>query len=256
MGASDTLTALYVMMLFMIGAIVMRAAGCVINDMWDRRIDRKIARTATRPLASGKISMARAFCLLAVLGLIGLSVLLQLPMMAWVMGLASLPLIVIYPLCKRVTYWPQIMLGLTFSWGALLGYVATAQSWPSAPILLLYVGSVLWVVGYDTIYAIQDMADDAKVGVKSSALALAGRIGRVVRLIFMASIILIGAGLYGFYGAVSYWLGGLAAMAVHLLWQSAQIDEASPKTALKLFKSNRDAGLLLTAGLLAQSLLA
>ena len=155
--ASTITDAVTMMVLFLFGAIVMRAAGCVINDLLDRDIDKHIARTATRPIASGEISMLKAFTLLGVLGAIGLAILIQLPIKAWIMGLMSLPFIACYPLFKRFTYWPQAMLGVTFSWGVLLGHVAITDSWPDLQVIILYLGSIFWVIGYDTIYAIQDM---------------------------------------------------------------------------------------------------
>ena len=250
LGASGLSAALWLMLLFLIGAVVMRAAGCVINDMWDTDIDKKIARTAARPLASGEISRRNAFLTLVILGLIGLGVLLQLPHQAWIMGIASLPLIAIYPLFKRFTYWPQFMLGLTFSWGALLGYVAGAQTWPDMAIMMLYAGTVLWVVGYDTIYAIQDMTDDAITGVKSSALALQGRIAFAVKWLYAGALLLVTLALFQHFGYWGIWSFGIVAMGLHLYRQTSLIDEQDPKMALMLFQSNRDAGLFLTIALL------
>ena len=232
----------------------MRAAGCVINDLIDRDIDKHVARTAARPIASGEISLFNAFCLLFILGLIGLTVLLQLPFKAWIMGILSLPFIAAYPLFKRFTYWPQAMLGLTFSWGVPLGYVAITDSWPDFTIFIIYLGSVFWVIGYDTIYAIQDMKDDEISGVKSSALAMKSRIAKGVTLFYLLAIIMLGTG-FTLYLGISYWLMGLALMGFHLIWQIGKIDEDNPQIALQLFKSNRDAGLLLSAALLLGLLL-
>ena len=220
------------MALFLIGAVTMRAAGCVINDLWDRDIDKKIARTATRPLASGNITLTRAGLLLFCLGMIGLAILLQLPMKAWLMGCASLPLIASYPLFKRFTYWPQAMLGLTFSWGIFLGYVAATDSWPNS--------------------AMKDMADDAKTGVKSSALALAGRISFAVKRLYAFALILLTAGFYLHFMHFGIWTIGICLMGLHLYRQTSLIEEDNPYRALQLFRSNRDAGLFLTAGLLMQ----
>ncbi len=251
-AADEPLTALWLMLLFLIGAVAMRAAGCVINDLWDTDIDQKIARTATRPLASGEISKLQAFIILIILGLIGLGILVQLPFKAWLMGIASLPLIATYPLFKRFTYWPQIMLGLTFSWGVLLGFVAASDTWPHAGILTLYVGTVFWVVGYDTIYAIQDMKDDALTGVKSSALALKGRIAFAIKRIYAFGLMIITTALYITFGTWGIWTIGIILMGLHLYRQTSLIDEDNPQMALMLFKSNRDAGLFLSAGLLAE----
>ena len=242
------------MALFMVGAITMRAAGCVINDLIDKDIDKHVARTATRPIASGEISLFNAFCLLFMLGLIGLSILLQLPVKAWIMGILSLPFIASYPLFKRFTYWPQAMLGLTFSWGVLLGHVAITDSWPEFTIFIIYLGSVFWVIGYDTIYAIQDMKDDEISGVKSSALAMKSKIAKGVSIFYGLAIIILALG-FTLYLGISYWLIGLALMAFHLCCQISKIDEGNPQIALRLFKSNRDAGLLLSAALLLELLL-
>ena len=142
------------------------------NDLWDRRLDRQVERTAARPLSAGTISVMQALVFLALLCLVGLAELLQLPVTAVMAGIAALPLVVLYPLAKRVTWWPQAVLGLTFSWGVPLGWTAASAAIPPAELLFVYAGSVAWVFGYDTIYAVQDMADDRKVGVKSSALGL------------------------------------------------------------------------------------
>ena len=251
-SAKTTAQALWLMMLFTIGAIVMRAAGCIINDLWDRDIDKKVARTALRPLASGAISVWQAVLALLALGLIGLFILVQLPLIAWIVGIASLPFVACYPLMKRITFWPQIMLGLTFSWGILLGYSAATNQWPSPAMILIYAGTVLWVVGYDTIYAIQDMADDAITGVKSSALALKGRIAFAIKRIYAFSLIILTMGFYLHFGDWGIWLTGIILMGLHLYRQTSLIDENAPKMALMLFQSNRDAGLFLSAALLAE----
>ena len=251
-GAQSLSAALWLMGLFLIGAVVMRAAGCVINDLWDRDIDKKVARTALRPLASGAISPLKAFITLFCLGLIGLIILFQLPIKAWLMGVASLPLIAAYPLFKRFTYWPQIMLGLCFSWGALLGFVAASDTWPTSAIIFLYAGTVLWVIGFDTIYAIQDMKDDAITGVKSSALALKGRIAFAIKRIYAFALIVITVGLFLHFDAWGIWTTGIVLMGLHLYRQTSLIDEDDPQMALMLFKSNRDAGLFLSAALLAE----
>ena len=172
LAAADPAAMVRLMALFLIGAVTMRAAGCVVNDLWDRRLDRQVERTAARPLAAGTVSVMQALVFLALLCLVGLAILLQLPVMAVIAGIAALPLVVLYPLAKRVTWWPQAVLGLTFSWGVPLGWAAASAAIPPAELLFVYAGSVAWVFGYDSIYAVQDMTDDHKVGVKSSALGL------------------------------------------------------------------------------------
>ena len=244
---------LQLMALFLIGAVTMRAAGCVVNDLWDRRLDQKVERTAARPLAAGIISIPAALLFLVLLGLIGLAVLVQLPTVAIITGMAALPLVVLYPLAKRVTWWPQAVLGLTFSWGVPLGWSAATAALPPAAVGLIYAGTVCWVFGYDTIYAVQDMKDDRIVGVKSSALGLGRYLRHGVTMAYLLAVLLIGAGGWLMMD-VGVWMAGLATMAFHLVWQTRRLDANDPAGALTLFKSNRDAGLLLTAGMVAQTL--
>jgi len=231
-------------LLFAIGALVMRGAGCVINDFWDRDIDAKVARTADRPLASGRIGLPAAFAFLAALLLIGLAVLLQLDRAAIVTGFAVMGVVVIYPLAKRVTFWPQLVLGVAFNWGALVGWAAIRGT-IEAPAILLYAAGILWTLGYDTIYAHQDKADDAKIGVKSTALLL-GRATRRWLVVFYAgaTALLIAAGIAA--GAAWPFYAALAAAALHFLWQAKTLDLDDPKDCLAKFKSNRDAGLAIT----------
>ena len=244
-------------MLFLVGAITTRAAGCIINDMWDRRLDQRVGRTSARPLAAGTISMLQASLFLISLGLIGLFILFQLPLLAIYVGLAAAPLVVLYPLAKRVTWFPQFVLGLTFSWGVFLGWVAVTGTLPNQSLMLIYAGCAAWVFGYDTIYAIQDMQDDRIVGVKSSALALAHNIKAGVGSAYFLAIGLIAAGLLGFdhQPIAAAWFG-LAGMAVHLGHQIWRLKVDDAVLALALFKSNRNAGLLLVAGLVLDRLLA
>jgi 4-hydroxybenzoate polyprenyltransferase len=258
LGAPSLGIMLWIMILFLIGAIVTRAAGCIINDMWDRRLDQLIVRTSARPLAAGTISMTKAALFLLALGLVGLFVLIQLPQLAIYVGLAVTPLVVIYPLAKRVTWFPQFVLGLTFSWGVLLGWVAVAESLPPFSITFIYLGSVFWVFGYDTIYAIQDMEDDRTVGIKSSALAFGSRIRLGTGVAYLIAIGLIATGLLlfehdGFTPVMLGWIG-LASMAINLGMQIYRIRIDSAKLALDLFKSNRNAGLFLVAGLMLDRL--
>lgn len=236
------------MLLFLIGAVVMRAAGCVINDLWDRELDKSVERTRNRPLASGQVTMWGALIFLASLGVIGAVVLFLLPMTAIVTGLFSLPLIVVYPLAKRVMGLPQLVLSLTFSWGALLGWAAVGV-WPGWEAGLLYLAAALWVFGYDTIYAVQDMADDEKLGIGSSALTLGGMVKPVVAFTFGMMILVLlalGGGINAGWG----WMAGVVAAAFHCRWQIARLDPHNPLLAGRLFRSNRDLGLILTGAAL------
>ena len=257
-GAQSLGTMLWVMTLFFFGAIVTRAAGCIINDMWDRRLDKQIARTSARPLAAGTISMKQASLFLLSLGIIGLFILIQLPRLAIYVGLAATPLVVLYPLAKRVTWFPQFALGLTFSWGVILGWAAVSESFPPSSIICIYVGSVFWVFGYDTIYAIQDMEDDRTAGIKSSALAFDSMIRIGTGGAFLMAMVSIAVGLLtfehdGLPPAVFGWIG-LAGMAIHLGMQVHKVRIDNSELALNLFKSNRNAGLMLVAGLLLDRL--
>ena len=227
----------------LLGAIAMRGAGCVYNDIVDADLDRKVARTAARPVASGSIGKRAAWIWLFILCLIGLIVLLQLRWEAQVVALASLALVAAYPFMKRITWWPQAWLGLVFSWGALVGWTAL-RSDQLAVLTALYAGSICWVIGYDTIYALQDREDDALVGIRSSALALGVRVQ---------------VGVAGFYGmAVMFWglavwllradwlaLLALLPVALHLVWQVLTLDVNDPDNPLSRFRSNRFAGLLM-----------
>ena len=252
LGAPSSIVMLWLMALFFIGAIVTRAAGCIINDMWDKRLDELISRTSARPLAAGTVSLTQAGLFLLFLCLISLFVLLQLPRLAIYVGLAATPLVVLYPLAKRVTWFPQFVLGLTFSWGVLLGWAAVTESLPPPSIIFIYAGSVFWVFGYDTIYAIQDMKDDRTVGIKSSALAFDNTIKLGTGTAYVVAICLIATGLFmlkhdGFPPVILGWLG-LVGMAIHLGLQIRKICIDNPELALNLFKSNRNAGLFLFAG--------
>ena len=245
----------YLMALFLAGAVAMRAAGCVVNDLWDRRLDSQVERTAGRPLAAGTIGSFEALLFLGLLCAIGLTVLVQLPFFAILTGIAALPLVILYPLAKRVTWWPQAVLGLTFSWGVPLGWAAASGSPPPAALALVYAGSVAWVFGYDTIYAIQDMADDREVGVKSSALGLGRHLRAGVATAYALAVAGLGLGFWLLLGT-GIWVAALFAMALHLAWQSYRLDAGDPAMALRLFKSNRDAGLILTAGLVINQIAA
>jgi 4-hydroxybenzoate polyprenyltransferase len=237
--------------LFFIGAFAMRGAGCTWNDIVDRDLDASVERTRSRPIPSGQVSRAQAAVFLVLQALIGFAVLISFNGFTIGLGIASLAIVAIYPFMKRITYWPQIVLGLAFSWGALMGWAA-AFGRLDLPALLLYAGSISWVIGYDTIYAHQDREDDALIGIKSTALLFGARTKPMLALFYGLAVVLIGAA--GFIaGAGFIFVCGLLAFAAHLCWQIARLDTADPDNCLKVFKSDRDAGLILFAGLLLDS---
>lgn len=227
----------------LLGSVAMRGAGCVYNDIIDRDLDAQVARTRGRPLASGAISLKAAWAWLLALCLIGLVVLVQLNLVAIGIALGSLALVAAYPFMKRITWWPQAWLGLVFSWGALVGWTAVTGG-IGLPALLLYAGSVAWVIGYDTLYALQDREDDALIGVRSSALRLGRHVRGGVALFYALAMAL---------WAAAFWsarpdlvaLLALLPVAFHLLWQIATLDPADGEDGLRKFRSNRVAGLLL-----------
>jgi 4-hydroxybenzoate polyprenyltransferase len=237
--------------LFFIGAFAMRGAGCTWNDLVDRDLDAKVERTRSRPIPSGQITVTQATIFLVVQALVGLAVLLQFNRYTVLCGFASLLVVAIYPFMKRITYWPQIVLGLAFSWGALMGWPATfgRLDWPA---LILYAGSICWVIAYDTIYAHQDREDDLMIGIKSTALLFRDRTRPMLALFYAAAVVLIG--IAGVMAGGGLWFTlGLAAFATHLAWQVAVIDIDDPAHCLKLFKSNRDAGLVLFGAMLLEA---
>ena len=236
------------LLFFFIGAFVMRGAGCTWNDIVDRRIDAQVARTRSRPIPSGQVSLPRAVVFLVLQALVGLMVLLQFNPFAIATGIASLAIVAVYPLFKRITYWPQVVLGLAFSWGALMGWAA-AFGRLDAPALLLYAGSIAWVIGYDTIYAHQDREDDALLGLKSTALLFGARSRPVLAIFYGAAVVLIGLAGWSAGGGLLFALG-LSCFALHLGWQIWRLDIDDAGRCLALFKSNRDAGLILFTGLL------
>jgi len=239
--------------LFFVGAFAMRGAGCTWNDIVDRDLDAAVERTRSRPIPSGQVSVAKAALFLLLLALIGLSVLLTFNGFTVALGILSLVVVAVYPFMKRFTYWPQVVLGLAFSWGALMGWAAAFGSL-AAPALLLYAGSIAWVIGYDTIYAHQDREDDALIGIKSTALLFGERTKPMLALFYGIAVILLGAA--GFSaGAGGVFALGLLAFAVHLSWQIARLDIGSADNCLAVFKSDRDAGLILFAGLLLDAAL-
>jgi 4-hydroxybenzoate polyprenyltransferase len=271
-GATPDLRTLWLVVGFAIGACLMRAAGCAFNDIVDRDIDRKVARTAARPVASGRISRKQALIYAGACSLISFLILLTLGRTAIGLGILSLLLVAIYPFMKRVTWWPQAWLGLTFNWGALMGFAAAipaaafvtlqhtfaadASGAPSMtrtlvldldlwlPAFLLYLGGLFWTLGYDTIYALQDIEDDAMVGVKSSARRLGANVRLGVGVFYLIAIAFAaGAGIAAGLGVLFY--VGLTLYALHLSWQTRRVRKDDGALALRLFKSNREAGLIL-----------
>jgi 4-hydroxybenzoate polyprenyltransferase len=234
--------------LFFVGAFAMRGAGCTWNDIVDSDLDGSVERTRSRPIPSGQVGVRSAFAFLLLQALVGLGVLISFNRFTIALGIASLAIVAIYPFMKRITYWPQIVLGLAFSWGALMGWAA-AFGRLGAPPLLLYAGSIAWVMGYDTIYAHQDREDDALIGVKSTALLFGERTKLMLSLFYALAVLLIAAAGYT-ADAGPVFVIGLLAFAGHLAWQVARLDINDPDRCLALFRSDRDAGLILFAGLL------
>jgi 4-hydroxybenzoate polyprenyltransferase len=242
--------------LFLAGSIIMRSAGCIINDIFDRKIDAKVDRTKDRPLASGALSPWEALFILVILMLAGLMILMMLPRLAIMIGLISVPLIIIYPLMKRITYWPQLLLGMTFgSIGVLIAY-ATVRNTIDLPALMLYLGCVFWTLGYDCIYAFMDIKDDRKVGVKSIALFLEKRRYDIwlmsFYLIFLCcmSYGMSLAGIHPFF--VIY--GNFSALAI-LTWQISTLDVTNPENCMLRFKVNGYVGLSLGLSLVIDKVL-
>jgi 4-hydroxybenzoate polyprenyltransferase len=233
--------------LFFVGAFAMRGAGCTWNDIVDRDLDASVERTRSRPIPSGQVSVAQAAAFLVVQSLIGFAVLISFNTFTVALGIASLAVVAIYPFMKRITYWPQIGLGLAFSWGALMGWAASFGAL-GAPALLLYAGSIAWVIGYDTIYAHQDRDDDALIGIKSTALLFGEHTRPMLALFYAIAVCFIAAAGHA-AGASALVALGIVAFAAHLVWQIARLDIADPDRCLALFRSNRDAGLILFAGL-------
>ena len=237
---------------FGLGALAMRSAGCVYNDIVDRDLDVRVERTRLRPLASRRVSLRSAWVLVGLLCLIGLIVLVQLKWTAALIALASVILVAAYPFMKRITWWPQAWLGLVFSWGALVGWPAVTGRFALAP-LLLWFGSIAWVVGYDTLYAIQDKEDDALVGVKSSALRLGGKAPLGVAIFYAIALLLWGCAIWR---VRPDWIALLTLLpaALHLGGQVLRADPADGDLALRLFRSNRSCGLLVGLAMLVVGL--
>ena len=234
--------------LFFVGAFAMRGAGCTWNDVVDRDLDGSVERTRSRPIPSGQVSLARAAAFLVLQALVGFAVLISFNAFTVALGITSLAIVAVYPFMKRITYWPQTVLGLAFSWGALMGWAA-AFGGLAAPPLLLYAGSIAWVIGYDTIYAHQDREDDALIGIKSTALLFGDRTRPILALFYTLAVFFVAAAGAAAGAGLVFALGVLA-FGAHLAWQTVRLDIADPDRCLALFKSNRDAGLILFAGLL------
>ncbi len=244
---------LWYMLLFAIGALVMRGAGCAYNDYVDRDFDAQVARTASRPIPSGQVTPEDALVLVGVLGFIGLAVLLQFNWFTVFLGASSLLLVLIYPFMKRFTYWPQVVLGLAFNWGALVGWAADEGSLDWAPIAL-YIGAVAWTIGYDTIYAHQDTEDDLMLGLKSTALRFGDDSPTWVGAFYGVAIVLWTiAGFLG--GAHLIFFLALALVGLQLSWQVSTLDITDSANCLRRFRSNRDVGFALFLGLAADTLL-
>lgn len=244
LAGGDMVQLTYFALLFAIGAFVMRGAGCVWNDILDRDYDAKVARTALRPIASGAVGVKAAALFMALLAASGLVVLLQFNNVAIVVALSSLILVALYPLMKRVTYWPQAWLGLTFNWGALVGWAAVTGSM-DAPAYYLYAAGFFWTLGYDTVYAHQDKEDDALVGVRSTALLFGARTRYWLAGFYVAALALFtGAGLRADLNILYY--AGIALAALHFTWQVWRLDIDDARDCLTKFKSNKWLGLLIT----------
>jgi len=242
---------LWHIVLFFIGAFAMRGAGCTWNDLVDRNLDGLVERTRSRPIPSGQVTVAQATAFMVAQALIGLLVLIQFNRFTVFTGLASLLVVAIYPFMKRITYWPQIVLGLAFSYGALMGWPAAfgQLDWPA---IVLYAGSISWVIGYDTIYAHQDREDDLLIGIKSTALLFGENTRPMLAGFYAGAVVLIGiAGLMAGGGLI--FVLGLIAFAAHLAWQVVRLDINDSAHCLKLFKSNRDAGLILFGAMLLEA---
>jgi 4-hydroxybenzoate polyprenyltransferase len=230
---ADHFPSLWHIVLFFIGAFAMRGAGCTWNDLVDRNLDKMVERTRSRPIPSGQVSAVQATIFMVAQALVGFVVLIQFNRFTGLTGLASLLVVVIYPFMKRITYWPQIVLGLAFSWGALMGWPAAfgRLDWPA---LILYAGSICWVIGYDTIYAHQDREDDLLIGIKSTALLFQENTPTMLAGFYAGAVVLIGsAGLMAGGGAI--FVLGLIAFAAHLAWQVLRLNINDPAHCLMLF---------------------
>jgi len=248
LAANGTWPDVKMLVLFTLGAFIMRGAGCVTNDIADRDFDGQVARTANRPIPSGQVSVKQAIAFTVLLGLLGLAILVQFNRFAIGVGVLSLAIVLIYPYMKRFTYWPQVFLGLSFNWGALLGWAAVRGDLDWAPVAL-YVAGIFWTLGYDTIYAHQDKEDDILVGIKSTALRLGDTTPRW--LVFFYALTIVFAALAGWRAGLNWaFYPALIPAAAHLAWQVATVDIHDPKNCLVRFKAGRDFGLLLFAAII------
>lgn len=252
-GSVHVWPSLWLAVLFFVGAVAMRGAGCTWNDLTDHDIDAKVARTASRPIPSGQVSKRQAVAFLAAQAFVGLVVLLQLNTPTILIGFGSLAVVAIYPFMKRVTDWPQLVLGLAFNWGALVGWTAVTGAL-AAPALALYAGGILFTIGYDTVYACQDKEDDAIVGVRSTARLFGAHARPAVAGFYAATLVVFALALALAAVGPAAWFG-LAGFAAHLVWQVTRFDPDNGDVCLALFRSNRLAGLVLTAGLLLDAAL-
>ncbi len=253
---NNFLSLLYHMMLFLFGAIIMRSAGCIVNDLLDRDIDSKVQRTKSRPLASKEITVYNAIIFLSILCFFGLLILFQLPKLTWFVGICSAPLILFYPFFKRFTNWPQIILGLTFSWGiptATSIYYDMIDQSTLISVLQIYIGTFFWIFGYDTIYATQDIKDDLKNNVGSSAIGLRNMIRPCIALIYFLALCFWFSGFFHFLNFYTLILF-LLLVFNHLTWQILKFDINDPVSANKIFFSNRNLGLIITAIILIDKL--
>ncbi|MSP20149.1 MAG: 4-hydroxybenzoate octaprenyltransferase [Alphaproteobacteria bacterium] len=241
------------LVLFLIGAFAMRAAGCVWNDIIDCDIDAQVARTATRPLASGAVTLRGAVMLLVALLLVGLAVLLSFDRFAIGLGFASMVIVALYPFAKRVTFWPQAVLGLAFSWGALMGWAAFTGEIGWAP-LVLYAGCVAWVIGYDTIYALQDVEDDQLLGVRSTALKFGAHVKRWLAAFYAFAFVCICCAAWLAHVPTLPFAALAIAAGMHLAWQVADLRPNDPADALSKFRSNHTFGILVFAAIVAANM--
>ena len=243
---------LFLYFIFFIGAFALRSAGCIINDLWDRNIDKKISRTKNRPIASGEISIPKAFLFLILFLAIGLLCLVNLNKQTWLIAFLSIPLIIIYPLAKRFTKWPQFFLGLAFSWGVPTAWVASGGSW-NLGIVCIYIGTIFWVIGYDTIYGCQDMSEDKIFGVKNAAITTEKYLSNFIKLTYFISVLFFCFA--GFYLNLHLgWFLGLLLMSIHLFFQTKKLKKVDRELSLKIFVSNKIAGLFLVIGSMSKFL--
>ena len=244
---------LWYLALFFIGAVVMRGAGCTFNDIVDRDFDASVARTRSRPIPSGQVSVGQAKAFMIALSLTGFVVLMQFNWFAVGLGVLSLATVAIYPFMKRFTYWPQVFLGIAFNWGALLGWAAV-RGQLELPAILMYLGGISWTLAYDTIYAHQDKEDDLAIGIKSTALKFGAATPKWLAMFFALTFVLLFASGFSAGAGVIFYTG-LAGAALHAAWQMTRLDVDDPDICLTLFRSNRNFGLIVFGGILLDSLM-